>query len=97
MIRLLLHLLVLFGCAAMAQSAFAQSETSTFTYDSLGRLIDVESDRPTGTVDYDFFYDTGHNRTSVVITEQSNSASPAVPGPEPQSGDAPAPAGAPQQ
>ncbi|WP_299327100.1 hypothetical protein [Parasphingopyxis sp.] len=76
---------ILASAALATQSAAAnamQAETATFTYDALGRVIEVESDRSTETVDFEFSYDAADNRTSAGVTETTSSA--AVP-PEPLS------------
>lgn len=53
---------------------FAQAETTSFTYDSLGRVVEVESARSAETIDFDYSYDRADNRTQEVVTEQTTAA-----------------------
>ena len=58
----------------LAAPCLAQTETTTITYDALGRVIAVESVRSAETIDFDFSYDDADNRTQQVITEQTTAA-----------------------
>lgn len=67
-----------FGLAILGASpAISQSETTTYSYDALGRVIEVESDRTAEIVTFDYHYDDADNRVSETVTEQTSSASSA--------------------
>lgn len=57
-----------------ASPAPAQVETTTYTYDAIGRVVNVEADRPAETVTTEFQYDDADNRTLLRVTETLASA-----------------------
>ena len=64
------------GAASMAEPGFAQSQTTSYTYDELGRLKTAV--RPLGAATYT--YDAAGNRTQVT---QTTGAPPPPPPPPP--------------
>lgn len=63
-------------CAIWPQFADAQSQTTNYSYDALGRLILVE-DSQNG--DREFKYDPAGNRTQVIVANQTGAGVPAKP------------------
>lgn len=60
--------------ATMPSLLCAQAETTTYTYDAIGRVVDVESDQASETVTTEFQYDDANNRTLMRVTETVASA-----------------------
>ena len=69
--RSIILLLAILSCAPLAQS-----ETTTYTYDALGRLIQVDGSANGGSV-VTYEYDAAGNRTQT--TSKSESLAPSVP------------------
>ncbi|MBC7987842.1 MAG: hypothetical protein H7X93_14415 [Sphingomonadaceae bacterium] len=67
--------MALFGALTLPTAAFGQAETSTFTYDALGRVTEAESVRTGGTITNAYQYDDADNRISDTVT-QSGSLAP---------------------
>lgn len=66
----------LIGALALPGAAFAQAESTTFTYDALGRLIEARSVASGDTITNDYSYDDAHNRVSDTVTDTGSLAPP---------------------
>lgn len=63
--------------AGLPAAAFAQAETTTFTYDALGRVIESESVQPSGPdATHGFAYDDADNRVSQTVSQTASAAPP---------------------
>jgi YD repeat-containing protein len=60
-----------FSAFALMLSTASAQQTTTYSYDELGRLTDVNR---SDNVDTQFSYDPAGNRTSQVVTGSSNAA-----------------------
>lgn len=60
----------------MPAAALAQAETTSFSYDALGRVIEAESTASGDTITNSYSYDAADNRTSATVTDTGTLAAP---------------------